>query len=118
MLSGLAITTTTASRSTPRQKPRLIADIDDKTFLMLRNHGLLVAGSSVQEAFLAAYTFEAACAIQIKAQSGGSELIPIARPILDGIAAQARVVLVRMGRELAWPTLLRRLDRTDPPYRS
>jgi ribulose-5-phosphate 4-epimerase/fuculose-1-phosphate aldolase len=102
----------------PDEKPRLVADIGDKIFLMLRNHGLLVAGSSVPEAFLAMYTFEAACAIQIKAQSGGSELIPIARPILDGIMAQARVVLGGMGGKLAWPALLRRLDRTDPSYRS
>jgi hypothetical protein len=54
----------------------------------------------------------------IKAQSGGSELIPIARPILDGIMAQARVVSGGMGGKLAWPALLRRLDRTDPSYRS
>ena len=102
----------------PEEKPRLVADIRDKTFLMLRNHGLLVSGSSVPEAFLAMYIFEAACAIQIKAQSGGSELILIARPILDGIMAQARVVLGGMGGKLAWPALLRRLDRTDPSYRS
>jgi ribulose-5-phosphate 4-epimerase/fuculose-1-phosphate aldolase len=50
----------------PEEKPRLVADIGDKTFLMVRNHGLLVAGSSVPEAFLEMYIFEAACTIQIK----------------------------------------------------
>jgi hypothetical protein len=44
-------------------------------------------------------------------------LIPIARPILDGIMAQARVVLGGMRGKLAWPALLRRLDRTDQSYR-
>jgi hypothetical protein len=85
---------------------------------MLRNHGLLVAGSSVPKAFLATSTFEAACAIQIWAQSRGSGSIPIARRILDGITAQARVVFGGMGGKLAGPALLRRLDRTDPSYRS
>jgi ribulose-5-phosphate 4-epimerase/fuculose-1-phosphate aldolase len=102
----------------PEEKPRLVADIGDKTFLMLRNHGLLVASASIPEAFLAMYTFEAACAIQIKAQSGGGELIPIAQPILDGIMAQAKMVSGGMGGKLAWPALLRRLDRIDPSYRS
>ena len=45
-------------------------------------------------------------------------MIRIVRPILDGIMARARVVLGGMGGELAWPALLRRLDRTDPSYRS
>src|SRR5271170_2141046 len=102
----------------PDEKPRLVTDIGDKTFLMLRNHGLLVASSSIPEAFLAMYTFEAACAIQIKAQSGGGELIPIAKPILDGIMAQAKMVSGGMGGKLAWPALLRRLDRIDPSYRT
>ena len=100
------------------EKPRLVADIGDKTFLMLRNHGLLVASGSIPEAFLSMYTFEAACAIQIKAQSGGGELIPIAKPILDGIMAQAKMVSGGMGGKLAWPALLRRLDRIDPSYRT
>jgi ribulose-5-phosphate 4-epimerase/fuculose-1-phosphate aldolase len=52
-----------------QEKPRLVPDIGDKTFLMLRNHGLLVAGGSVPEAFLAMSIFEAACAIQINANT-------------------------------------------------
>ena len=118
MLSSLGYHDYEGIAVNPDEKPRLVTDIGDKTFLMLRNHGLLVASESIPEAFLAMYTFEAACSIQIKAQSGGGELIPIAKPILDGIMAQAKMVSGGMGGKLAWPALLRRLDRIDPSYRT
>ena len=118
VLSSLAYHDYEGIAVNPDEKPRLVADIGDKTFLMLRNHGLLVASSSIPEAFLAMYTFEAACAIQVKAQSGGGALLPIAQPILDGIMAQAKVVSGGLGGQLAWPALLRRLDRIDPSYKS
>src|SRR5215218_782459 len=56
------------------EKPRLVRDLGDKRFLMLRNHGLLTVGRSVAEAFVAMYFFEAACMIQIRAQGGGGKL--------------------------------------------
>jgi ribulose-5-phosphate 4-epimerase/fuculose-1-phosphate aldolase len=102
----------------PDEKPRLVQDIGDKTFLMLRNHGLLVASATIPEAFMSMYIFEAACAIQIKAQAGGGELISIPRPILDNIRAQSQIVSGGMGGKLAWPALLRRLDRIDPSFRN
>ncbi len=98
------------------EQPRLVHDLGAKTFLMLRNHGLLTAAGSMADAFLAMYVFEAACTIQVRAQSGGGELIPIAAPILEGIRAQAAQVTRGMGGALAWPGLRRRLDRVNPGY--
>ena len=100
------------------EKPRLVADLGDRTFLMLRNHGLLTCGPTVADAFLSMYTLESACAIQIKAQAGGGELIPIADPILKGMKAAVKAVTRGAGGMLAWPGLLRRLDRRDPSFRS
>jgi ribulose-5-phosphate 4-epimerase/fuculose-1-phosphate aldolase len=74
-------------------------------------------GSSPAEAFLHLYLFEAACAIQVRAQSGGAELLPIAPTILGGIRAAARQVTRGQGADLVWPGLLRRLDRVNPGYR-
>jgi ribulose-5-phosphate 4-epimerase/fuculose-1-phosphate aldolase len=98
------------------EQPRLVRDLGDRTFLMLRNHGLLTTAGSMADAFLAMYVFEAACTIQVRAQSGGGELVPIAAPILEGIRAQAAQVTRGMGGALAWPGLLRRLDRVHPGY--
>ena len=64
------------------------------------------------------YLMEAACTIQIRAQAGGGELIPVAKPILDGIKAAAAQVTKGLGGQLAWPGLLRKLDRIDPSYRN
>lgn len=100
------------------EKPRLVADLGTRNFLMLRNHGLLTVGSSIADAFLAMYIFEAACTIQVRAQSGGGELIRIPAPILAGIQQQAVQVTRGLGGKLAWPGLLRRLDRIDPSYRT
>lgn len=100
------------------EKPRLVRDLGDKSFLMLRNHGLLTVGATVADAFLFMYLFEAACMIQVRAQSGGGELLPIAQPILDGIRAQAAQVTKGLGGALVWPGLLRKLDRLDPSYKT
>ncbi|MFP5356987.1 MAG: class II aldolase/adducin family protein [Gammaproteobacteria bacterium] len=98
------------------EKPRLVRDLGDKTFFMLRNHGLLTVGPNPAEAFLAMYIFEAACNIQIRAQSGGGELVRIPQPILDGARAQMQKVTHGLGGALVWPGLLRRLDRLNPGY--
>jgi ribulose-5-phosphate 4-epimerase/fuculose-1-phosphate aldolase len=103
------------------EKPRLVADLGDKTFLMLRNHGLLTVGASIPAAFQAMYLFEATCAIQIRAQAGGTlasgDLGEVGGSIIATAGEQARAVTRGGGASLIWPGLLRRLDRADPSYR-
>jgi len=99
------------------EKPRLVADLGDKNFLILRNHGLLTVGSSIPDAFLFMYALETACQIQLAAQSGGSSLTEVNPAIVAGIRAQVEMVTKGMGGELAWPGLLRKLDRHDTSYR-
>ena len=101
------------------EKPRLVADLGTKSYLMLRNHGLLTVGRTIAEAFQAMYIFEAACAIQIRAQSGGGELVRVQQGIIDTAMQQAREVSNGLGpHQLIWPGLLRRLDRIDNSYRT
>ena len=99
------------------EKPRLVQDLGDKTFFMLRNHGLLTVGATIADAFQAMYIFESTCMIQIRAQAGGGELLPIAQQILDGAKAQMKIVTKGLGGNLAWPGLLRKLDRIDTSFR-
>ncbi|MEN9416550.1 MAG: hypothetical protein RI988_170 [Pseudomonadota bacterium] len=98
------------------EKPRLCASLGSRTFLMLRNHGLLTVGPTVADAFLAMYLFETACRIQVDAQAGGGELVHIAPEIIEGNARIARMATAGQGAQIAWPALLRRLDRLDPGY--
>jgi ribulose-5-phosphate 4-epimerase/fuculose-1-phosphate aldolase len=99
------------------EKPRLVADLGNSNCLILRNHGLLTVGKSIPDAFLFMYALETACQIQLAAQSGGGALIEVNPAIVAGIQAQVEMVTKGMGGELAWPGLLRKLDRIDPSYR-
>jgi len=99
------------------EKPRLVADLGTKFFLILRNHGLLTVGENIPDAFLAMYALETACQTQIMAQSSGASLTLISPQILAGIAAQVDEVTKGLGGKLAWPGLLRKLDRINPGYR-
>ena len=97
------------------EKPRLVRDLGDKNFLMLRNHGLLTVGRSIAEAFLSMYLFETVCTIQVRAQGGG-ELIPVHPDIIATARQQSAQATRGMGDSLVWPGLLRRLARQSPGY--
>ena len=99
------------------EKPRLVRDLGDKSFLMLRNHGILTVGATIPDAFLLMYLFEAACTIQIRAQSTHGELISVDPKIVAGATMMAKQVTRAAGGTLAWPGLLRKLDRIDRSYR-
>jgi ribulose-5-phosphate 4-epimerase/fuculose-1-phosphate aldolase len=100
------------------EKPRLVRDLGDKSFMMLRNHGLFTVGGTIPDAFLLMYMFEAACTIQLRAQSASPELITIDPKIVAGASMMARQVTRSAGGALAWPAMLRKLDRIDPSFRS
>jgi ribulose-5-phosphate 4-epimerase/fuculose-1-phosphate aldolase len=100
------------------ERPRLVHDLGDKNFLMLRNHGLLTVADNIPDAFLFMYLFQATCKIQIRAQAGGSKLIHIDPRIIAGATAQAKQVTRGAGGALAWPALLRKLERSDASYKS
>ena len=100
----------------PEEKPRLVADLGETNFMILRNHGLLTCGDTVAQAFLNMYILQRSCEAQVMAQAGGKELISIAQPILAGVQAMSKTVTRGAGAQLAWPGLLRKLDRVNPGY--
>ncbi len=118
VLSSLAYHDYEGPALNDEEKPRLVRDLGDKRFLMLRNHGLLTVGRSIAEAFVAMYLFETTCMIQVRALSGGQRLRQIGSAIVDGAQAQWEKVTRGAGGELAWPALLRKLDRVDPSYQT
>ena len=99
------------------EKPRLQVALGSANFLVLRNHGLLTVGKTIADAFLAMYTFENACRIQIDAQAGG-ELIDVNPLIVKGVAQAMKVQTGGLGGAFVWPALVRRLDRLEPDYKN
>lgn len=102
----------------PEEKPRLVADLGNSNFMILRNHGLLTCGESAADAFLHMYILQRACEVQLAAQNGGKELITVPSPILEGIRNASKAAMRGVGAKLAWPGLLRKLDRLDRGYAS
>jgi ribulose-5-phosphate 4-epimerase/fuculose-1-phosphate aldolase len=100
----------------PDEKTRLVADLGQTQFMILRNHGLLTCADNIADMFLYMYLLECACQIQLRAQSSGEELVPIPNSILAGIQAQAKESTNNVGGALAWPGILRKLDRINPGY--
>ena len=99
------------------EKSRLVADLGTANFMILRNHGLLTCAPTVADAFLFMYVMQKACEIQVAALAGDRPLTPVPQPIIDKIQSEGDKVTSSQGGLLAWPALLRKLDRIDPSYR-
>ncbi len=100
------------------ERASLVGDLGHREYMILRNHGLLTASRSIAEAFMAMYLLESACQIQLAAQGS-----PRLRQVADEVQSQVEDTLRIMEAsapvsrsELAWPGLLRRLDRLNPGY--
>lgn len=99
------------------EQERLVRDLGEHAGMILRNHGLLVVGGSVPEAFNNIFRLERACQAQVAALSCNTELLfPPQRVVEESY----RLYLPQTRRPfgvLEWPALLRKLDRIDPSYR-
>lgn len=95
------------------EQPRLVEDLGNNNYFILRNHGLLTVGQSIAEAFQAMHRLEAACMVQVRAQ--GSELNLIPPHILERSKNETPSDRARKAA-LVWPAMLRRLDRRSPGY--
>ena len=84
--------------------------------MILRNHGLLTCADTIADAFLGMFLMQRTCEIQLQAQASAQELVYIPEKILAGIKAQANQVTRSAGGALAWPGILRKLDRTNSGY--
>ena len=99
------------------ERERLLESLGDRKAMILRNHGLLVVGRSVPEAFLNLYRLERACQVQIDAQAAGN-----VRKIGGNVAAKSRGDLEHSATDkpkgdLEFAALMRKMDKIDPSYR-
>jgi ribulose-5-phosphate 4-epimerase/fuculose-1-phosphate aldolase len=100
------------------ERARIVADIGDKSLLILRNHGTLAVGETIADAFLRVYFLERACEAQVHALSVGREGVLVTPPgTVERVASQNAGVAAVVSRQLVWPMLLRRMDRIDDGYR-
>ncbi|MFK3890018.1 class II aldolase/adducin family protein [Sphingomonas sp. NPDC079357] len=101
------------------ERERLVADLGSRHAMILRNHGTLTVGDSVASCFLRLYFLERACEAQVLMLAAGADgLHTPPQGVGDKVARQSPPAGVGMlARGLAWPALLRKLDRIDRSYR-
>jgi ribulose-5-phosphate 4-epimerase/fuculose-1-phosphate aldolase len=100
------------------ERERLVADLGaSKHAMILRNHGTLTLGKSCPDAFMRMYYLERACTMQVRALSGGMKPYSVNQGVAEKTAAQGAMGFDGWMGALAWPALLRKLDRMDPSYK-
>jgi ribulose-5-phosphate 4-epimerase/fuculose-1-phosphate aldolase len=99
------------------ERSRLAADLGDKTLMLLRNHGTLAVGRTAAEAWLGIFALERACMQQVMALSAGrGGVLSAPEAAQEEVRRQASGSFMTKLSGLAWPGLLRRLDRHLPGY--
>ncbi len=100
------------------ERERLVADIGETSNMILRNHGTLTVGETAAECFLRMFFLERACSMQVRALTAGRDGVLHGGEEVQNVVKQqsnpqgAKV----LANQLAWPGLLRRLDRELPGY--
>ena len=94
---------------------RLAAALGDKRVMFLANHGVIVVGTTVAEAFDALYYLERACRLQVLARSMGGAI----RPVRPEVVRETRRMLAADAPKYSrahFGALKRILDREEPDY--
>src|SRR5262249_25578732 len=97
------------------EQARLLANIGDRRLLILRNHGLLTWGETLEEAFMWLWLLQRACDIQVAAASVG-RLRRLSEKVLDDTRIEAGGEQPEVCA-LAFDALVRRIDAIDTSYR-
>lgn len=99
------------------ERERLVRDLGDRNYLVLRNHGLLVCAPSVPQAFREMYAMEKACKTQLAIMSAGGERVPLSDNLLEHTAGQFdRDATVTKKRPDGWASLRALADKVSPGY--
>ncbi len=101
-----------------QEQVSLLDDLGQSEALMLRNHGALVVGRSVGEAFNWMHRLELACHTQLAAMACNTPLVKLAQPVLEETWNNYQPSTRRPYGLMEWPALLRKLDRLDPNYKT
>jgi ribulose-5-phosphate 4-epimerase/fuculose-1-phosphate aldolase len=99
------------------EQARVVRDLGMREAMILRNHGLLVVGASIAEAFNNIFRLERACQLQVTALSCNTELSMPPRELIEATSHLYQPGVRRRFGLLEWPALLKKLDSIDPSYR-
>ena len=97
------------------ERARLIGDLGQHNVMVLRNHGLLSAGRTIDEAFSLIFYLEKCARSQLQAMATGEKILIPPAEVCEHAARQFEKNVNLSIRD--WPGHLRRLDALDPGFR-
>lgn len=100
------------------EQASLLKDLGNGEALILRNHGALVVGRTVGEAFNWMHRLELACRSQLAAMACNSPFVKVPQHVLEETWNNYQPGTRRPYGQMEWPALLRKLDRLDPSYKT
>jgi len=103
------------------ERERLVRDLGPHDAMILRSHGLLTCGATIQQAFNTMYQLEMSCRAQVDAMAARTELLVPSEQILARTAHLYQPGTRRPYGILEWPAMLRLLAAEGgssgyPPY--
>ncbi len=107
------------------EQERLVENLGDREALILHNHGLLVVGQTIAQAFGRIDRLERACQTQLQVLACNTPYITPPDDVIEKTRSQLKRSPTpdAQGRTVEhgareWPALLRLLDRRDPSFRN
>lgn len=107
----------TVDDTTREGTDQMAAALGDKWVMMLENHGALVCGTNVAEAYIYHHFFELACRAQIGALAGGGELIVPPPEVCEARAKKFGRIGAYDTSSRDWQAGLALADKHFPDYR-
>lgn len=107
------------------ERSRLVAALGNNVALVLRNHGLLTVGETVDSAFLRMYRLMLACQVQMQVLMSGQAFTTLSDEVLEK-SAQRHDWFFRIGPggstvghgELDFSAVMRLMAKIDPSYQT
>lgn len=98
------------------ERKRLAEHLGDKEAMILRNHGLLTASTTIQEGFNSHLALNRACEFQVDAMGCNTELEIPSDEVKERTAHLYLPATRRPYGIMEWPALLRLLQRRNPGF--
>ncbi len=102
------------------ERKRIVRDLGPHDALVMRNHGLLTCGPTIEQAFNTMYQLELSCRSQVDAMAARTELTMPGENVLTHTAHLYQPGARRPYGVLEWPAMLRLLEAEGsggyPPY--
>jgi ribulose-5-phosphate 4-epimerase/fuculose-1-phosphate aldolase len=104
---------------TVEEGERLARVMGDKPVVFMKNHGILVTGATVGQAYRRLYKLERACRTQMLALGSGKPLEILPEAVIDKVLAPApdETHSAQERDRLFFEAMMRVLDRVNPGYR-